>query len=69
MKANHDALLTCSSCLMSQSRTFVPPTGRDYGLEKKWAYYNQPSIDNYASKVSNLLSSLISFFLLISAKV
>ena len=47
---SRESLLCCSQCCI-QSRTFVPPTGREYGLEKKWAYYNQPAIDTYAAKV------------------
>lgn len=48
---SRETILSCSQCCV-QSRTFVPPTGREYGLEKKWAYYNQPAIDTYAAKVN-----------------
>eukprot|EP00794_Sanderia_malayensis_P014210 gene14210-15693_t len=39
-----------------QARHFAPPTGAEYGLEKKWAYYNQTAIDNYASKALTKLT-------------
>lgn len=45
----------------SQIRTFVPPSGTEYGLEKKWAYYNQAAIDNYAARVGILNPLLLSF--------
>ncbi len=48
------ALKSFQKTLNGQTRHFAPPVGAEYGLEKKWAYYNQASIDNFAARVYTL---------------
>ncbi|XP_065055468.1 branched-chain alpha-ketoacid dehydrogenase kinase-like isoform X2 [Rhopilema esculentum] len=53
---NDKLRVICSSCVIIPSRKYASPPGTEYGLEKKWAYYNQSAIDNFSSKALTKLT-------------